>query len=141
MIVCLWTCFTLRSRKMLCEKKEFWEAWYGQHRIVQRNIIPIQGAIIKSYIESNKKNFETVMVQKYYSSKKCLTPMLQIPPTYNTYYYSNSNFYRELSKRNQGEPPYVGMMMGEELQKLWQNMDFVKSLLGMDDLDTGACHP
>ena len=121
--------------------KEAWETWYENHNLMHYKIIPAQGETIKAYIETNKEKFKTVMVKKYYSSENFLTPMLEIPPTYNAYYYYRGNFYRKLAVINRQEnAPYVDMIVGEELQKLWQNQDFVKSLLGMD-LDCGACHP
>jgi len=122
-------------------KEEAWKAWESNYWLVLYKIIPEQGATIKAYIEANRDKLKTVMVKIYYSSENSLKPMLQIPPTYNTYYYYRGNFYRQLPARNQEETtPSVDMLVGEELQKLWQNQDFVKSLVGMD-LSTGAYHP
>src|SRR3989344_4316927 len=88
-------------------KEEVWDAWYEYHCFVQHNVIPMQGEFIKAYIEANKEKFKTVMVKKYYSSNNVLVPMLQIPQTYNTYYYRNGQVYKQLAARNRGvNAPY-----------------------------------
>ena len=121
-------------------KEKAWKLWDSYHDL-QQKIIQEQGVIINAYIEANKDKLKTVNVRDRYTSEVQLTPMLQIPSTYNNYYHHNGNFYKKDIPRNREiQIPYVNMLIGEELKKLWQNQDFVKSLLGMD-LSTGACQP
>ncbi len=113
-------------------KSEVWHKWCGQDIIIG-NAVRTQGKIIKAYLESNKHNLKKVPVRTGYEPKGQFTEMLQMPETYNTYYYSDGSFYHELdfANREKQKIPGVDMIVGYELTSLWKNRKFIESLRGM----------
>ena len=117
-------------------EQSFFRAWQSQEKMIS-DAISAQGAVIRIYLDANKTKFKVAEVQKEDHPHGQLTPMLQFPPTYNTYYYCDGNFYRAVGWQSWGQRQravysVVSMIVGEELQALWKNTAFVKTIFGFD---------
>lgn len=123
------------------DKQQTWKEWEEQEKLIT-SAARRQGKIIRAYIEANWSKLKSVEVKMYYGSSMGLITMLQIPPTYNTYYYRQGQFYRQVQRSGVDKPVsvYVDMVIGDDLIKLFKNVNFVKSFLGMDTIG-GSCPP
>ena len=98
------------------------------------SLVSERGKILIDFIKTHRDEFETLKVQSRDHNSGELTTMVRMKSPYEwTYFYHGGVFYittqqRSMQSRSNSGSVIVGMLVGEELTALWNNMDFARAI-------------